>query len=153
MGEDQEKESTGAGWMVGAVIAAILGAVLLLCVACERQDEPIEPDTNAPAETQPAPQAALTLGDVAQDAAAKISAAAAPGIAAAQEAASNAVEAVRAASPALSAALSATADAASAAATQFVAAASAAAAAKAAEAKESSAVYVEAAKTALDDAA
>ena len=105
MGEDQEKESTGAGWMVGAVIAAILGAVLLLCVACARQDEPIEPDTDAPAETQPAPQAAPTLGGVAQDAAAKISAAAAPGIAAAQEAASNAVEAVRAASPALSAAL------------------------------------------------
>ena len=102
MGEDQEKESTGAGWMVGAVIAAILGAVLVLCVACTRRKEPetIEPDTDAPAETQPAPQAAPTLGGVAQDAAAKISAAAAPGIAA---------------SPALSAALSATADAASAA--------------------------------------
>ena len=112
MGEDQEKESTGAGWMVVAVIAAILGAVLVLCVACTRREEPetIEPDADAPAETQPAPQAAPTLGGVAQDAAAKISAAAAPGIAAAQEAASNAVEAVRAASPALSAALSATAD-------------------------------------------
>ena len=81
--------------MVVAVIAPILVAVLVLCAACTRQEEPetIEVDTDAPAEMQPAPQAAPTLGDVAQDAAAKISAAAAPGIAAAQEAASNPIEA------------------------------------------------------------